>query len=336
MKIVIPGGSGHLGSILKRSFEREGDEVLIVSRRGPVTWNRLSEAIAGADVVINLAGRSVDCRYTPANRDEIMRSRIDSTRFVGEAIGRALWAPRLWLQASTATIYAHRFLSSNDERSGIIGGEEADAPESWRFSIDVARAWERAFDEADTPLTRKVTMRTAVVMSPEAGGAFDTLLSLVRHGLGGRMGDGRQFVSWIHYRDFVSAIRFLIANEEVSGAVNIASPNPLPNSEFMKSMRDAWGIRFGLPARNWMLDAGALLMRTETELVLKSRRVIPTRLLNEGFEFEHPSWPDAARDLCARWRAIDSERRSHDRTKLPRLPGNHSHRHSVGRFHASS
>jgi len=265
-----------------------------------------------------------------------MRSRVDTTRFVGEAIGRALWAPRLWLQASTATIYAHRFLSPNDERTGILGGEEADAPESWRFSIDVARAWESAFEEADTPLTRKVTMRTAMVMSPEAGGAFDSLLSLVRYGLGGRMGDGRQFVSWIHYRDFVSAIRFLIANKDISGVVNIASPNPLPNSEFMKSLRDAWGMRLGLPAANWMLEAGAFAMGTETELVLKSRRVIPTRLLNEGFEFEHPSWPDAARDLCARRRAIDSERRSHDRTKLPGLPGNHSHRHGVGRLHASS
>src|SRR5262249_46352248 len=141
-------------------------------------------------------------------------------RDVGEAIGRALWPPRLWLQASTATIYAHRFLAPNDERTGILGGDEADAPESWRFSIDVARAWERAFDEAETPLTRKVAMRTAMVMSPEADGAFDVLLSLVRRGLGGRMGDGRQFVSWMHYRDFVSAIRFLMANEELSGIVN--------------------------------------------------------------------------------------------------------------------
>jgi len=336
MKIVIPGGSGHLGTILKRSFEREGDEVAIVSRRGPLTWNRLPEAIAGADVVINLAGRSVNCRYTPSNREEILRSRVDSTRDVGEAIGRAVWPPRLWLQASTATIYAHRFLAPNDERSGILGGEEADAPESWRFSIDVAREWERALDEAETPLTRRVTMRMAMVMSPDAGGPFAALLGLVRHGLGGRMGDGRQFMSWIHYRDFVSAIRFLIRNEDVSGVVNIASPNPIPNGDFMKALREAQGIRFGLPATNTMLKLGAFLLRTETELVLKSRRVVPSRLLNEGFTFEHPSWPQAARDLCARWSAIESERRSHDRSKLSRVFGHHSHRHRVGRVHTSS
>lgn len=332
MKIVIPGGAGHLGTILKRSFERDGHQVVILSRRTAGGW-RTSE-IDGADVVINLAGRSVNCRYNDRNRREIMNSRVESTRTVGQAIAAAVRPPRLWLQASTATIYAHRFDAPNDE-NGILGGNEPDAPDTWRFSIDVARSWERAFDEAQTPLTRKVAMRTAIVMSPEAGGPFDALLNLVRHGLGGRAGDGRQFVSWIHYRDFVSAVRWLIEHESLSGIFNIASPHPLPNAEFMSALRKAWGIGFGLPASRWMLEAGALAMRTETELILKSRRVTPGRLLEAGFHFEYPTWPEAARDLCARWRAIQSERRSHDRSKLSRLFGHHTHRHRVGGVHAA-
>ena len=327
MKIVIPGGSGHLGSILSRSLERDGHQIVILSRRAAGGW-RLSE-IDGADVVINLAGRSVNCRYNDRNRREIMNSRVESTRLVGEAIGAAVRPPRVWLQASTATIYAHRFDAPNDE-NGIIGGD------TWRFSMDVARSWERALNEAQTPLTRKVAMRTAIVMSPEAGGAFDTLLNLVRHGLGGRAGDGRQYVSWIHYRDFVSAIRWLIGDETLSGTVNIASPQPLPNAEFMSALREAWGIGFGLPAASWMLEAGALAMRTETELILKSRRVIPGRLLEAGFNFDYPSWPEAARDLCARWRAIQSERRHHDRSKLSGLFGHHTRRDRLGRIHTAS
>jgi uncharacterized protein len=333
MKIVIPGGSGHLGTILKRSFERDGHQAVILSRQAAGGW-RISE-IDGADVVINLAGRSVNCRYTARNRREIMSSRVESTRIIGEAIAAAVRPPRLWLQASTATIYAHRFDAPNGE-DGILGGDEPDAPDTWRFSIDVARSWERAFEDAQTPMTRKVAMRTAIVMSPEAGGPFDALLSLVRHGLGGRAGDGRQFVSWVHYRDFASAVRWLIADESLSGIVNIASPQQLPNAAFMSALREAWGIGFGLPASRWMLEVGAVVMRTETELILKSRRVIPGRLLEAGFNFEFPTWPEAARDLCSRWRAIQSERRSHDRSKLSRLFGHHTRRDRVGRIHAAS
>ena len=304
MKIVIPGGSGHLGGILKRSFERDGHQVVVLSRRATGGW-QLSE-IDGADAVINLAGRSVKCRYTQRNRREIMASRVESTRIVGDAIRRAARPPKVWLQSSTATIYAHRFDAPNDEK-GILGGEEWGAPDTWRFSIDVARAWERALDESETPLTRKVALRTAIVMSPERGGPFDVLLNLVRHGLGGVAGDGRQYVSWIHYRDFVAAIQWLIGHDRVSGAVNVAAPNPLPNAAFMSALRKAWGTRVGLPAWRWMLEIGALVMRTETELILKSRRVIPGRLSEAGFTFDYPTWPEAARDLCARWRATQRE-----------------------------
>jgi uncharacterized protein len=166
----------------------------------------------------------------------------------------------------------------------------------------VARAWEEALDKAETPKTRKVALRSAVVMSPDRGGIFDTLLGLVRRGLGGTSGDGRQYVSWVHEADFVAALDWLTTHE-ISGAVNIASPNPVPNALFMEQLRRAWGARLGLPAAAWMLELGAVFLRTETELVLKSRRVVPGRLLASGYSFQFPDWEVAARDLCARWRA---------------------------------
>jgi uncharacterized protein (TIGR01777 family) len=204
----------------------------------------------------------------------------------------------VWLQASTATIYAHRYDSPNDEHSGILGGGEPDAPDSWRFSIDVARAWERAFEESVVDGTRKVALRSAMTLSPDRGGVFDALLGLARCGLGGRAGDGRQFISWIHYDDFIAAVRWLIERDDLDGAVNVAAPNPLPNEEFMQVLRKACGVRLGLPATKWMLEIGAVFMRTETELILKSRRVVPARLLEDGFAFKYPDWRDAAIDLC--------------------------------------
>jgi uncharacterized protein (TIGR01777 family) len=244
----------------------------------------------------------VNCRYTAENRRAILESRVLSTRAVGEAIALAGRPPRVWLQASTATIYAHRYDAPNDEASGVIGGNEPDAPGSWRFSIDVARAWERAFDEARVDRTRKVTLRSAMVMSPDAGGTFDTLLGLVRRGLGGAFGNGRQFMSWIHHEDFTRSVRWLIDRDDIDGVVNIASPHPLPNAAFMRTLRAAAGAPFGLPASEWMLTLGAVFLRTETELILKSRRVVPGRLLEGGFRFHFPAWQDAARDLCREWR----------------------------------
>ena len=259
--------------------------------------------VDGSDVVINLAGRSVNCRYTPNNRQEILNSRVKSTRAVGDAIAQARRPPRAWLQASTATIYAHRYDAPNDEATGLVGGHELGAPNAWNFSIDVAQAWERALEEAATPKTRKVTLRSAMTMSPDGGGIFDTLLALVRRGLGGTAGNGRQFVSWIHFEDFIRATRWLIDHDEIDGAVNLAAPNPVPNEEFMRTLREASGTRAGLPATKWMLEIGAVFMRTETELILKSRRVVPGRLLESGFAFNFPMWSTAARDLCQRWTA---------------------------------
>ena len=311
-----------MGTVLARAFRADGHEVVVLSRTAteepsrhgdfasPSGWRIVgwdatrmgpwTAELERADVVINLAGRNVNCRYNARNRRDIMESRIRSTRLIGEAIANATRPPRIWLQASTATIYAHRYDAPNDERTGIIGGTEPDAPDTWRFSIEVARAWEQSVDESPTPATRKVRLRSAMVMSPDRRGIFDTLLTLVRRRLGGRAADGRQYISWIHEIDFVRALYWLIEHDEMSGAVNVASPNPIPNEEFMRILRDAAGVRLGLPANRLMLEIGAFALRSETELILKSRRVIPTRLLESGFHFEFPVWAAAARELCDR------------------------------------
>jgi uncharacterized protein len=319
MKIIIPGGSGQVGTVLARAFTRDGHEVVVLSRKPQIApwrvvqWDGLTlggwvDELNGADAIINLTGRSVNCRYNPNNRREIVDSRIHSIRVLAKACAEVQQPPRVWLQASTATIYAHRYDAANDETSGIIGGQEPNAPDTWRFSIDVAKEWERTFDETVLPRTRKIKLRSAMTMSPDQGGIFDTLLSIVRHGLGGYSGDGRQYVSWIHYEDFIRIIYWLLDHDKIDGVINVAAPNPLPNLEFMRALRKAWGISFGLPASKWMLEIGAMVLRTETELILKSRRVIPGRLLNEGFTFHFPNWSEAACDLCSKFRVEELQR----------------------------
>jgi len=312
MKIVIAGGTGRLGQILTNALAQRGHQVVVLSRGGHsdgqvVTWDgrtlgAWTKELDGADAVINLAGRSVNCRYTKAHLQEMMDSRVESTRVIGHAIAQATYPPRVWLQMSTATIYAHRFDAPNDDITGRIGGEESAVPRYWRTSIDIAKAWEEALHQANTPHTRKVALRSAMVMSPDPGGPFAALLDLTRRGLGGPIAGGRQYISWIHDRDFVRAVRFLLASESVEGPINLAAPHPLPQSSFMAVLRAAWGTRIGLPATRWMVALGAFFMRTETELVLKSRRVIPTRLVDAGFSFDFPEWPPAATDLVTRWR----------------------------------
>lgn len=315
LRIIIPGGNGQVGSILSRHFHAQGHEVIVLARkpaRAPwriVHWDgeQLGDWIAeleNSDVVINLAGRSVNCRYTAANRKAMMNSRRETTRLLGRVIGQLSHPPRLWMNASTATIYRHIYDRPMDEQAGEIGGNEPDAPAKWRFSIDVATSWEATFFEATTPNVRKIALRSAMVMSPDRGGIFDMLLRLARFGFGGAAGNGQQFISWIHDTDFQSALEFLITHEEFEGCVNISSPLPLPNREFMRALRQASGTRVGLRATNWMLEVGSVFLRTETELVLKSRRVIPRRLLEGGFRFQFPDWHGAAQDLVARWRTV--------------------------------
>jgi len=319
MKLVIPGGGGQVGMVLSRAFVADGHEVVVLScKPRPAPWRVIGwdgESLGnwalefdGADAVINLAGQSVNCRYHAKNRRAITESRVNSTRIVGEAIAQASCPPGVWLQASTATIYAPRYDLPNDEATGILGGAEENAPDTWKFSIDVATAWERAANEWVLPHTRKVLLRSAMTMSPDRGGIFDAFLGLVRRGLGGRTGNGRQYVSWIYEQDFVRAIYWLIKNNDLEGPVNLASPHPIPNAEFMRALRAAWGARFGLPASEWMLEIGTFFMRTESELILKSRRVVPGRLLETGFSFRFPTWAEAAGDLCRRWRELHASK----------------------------
>ena len=303
MKIVIPGGSGHIGTFLSRALTDAGHEVVVLGRGSGVRWDGRTlgpwaAELDGADVVVNLAGRSVSCRYTPANLREMMASRVDSARVVGEAIAAADRPPAVWLQMSTATIYAHRFDAPNDERTGVIGGAEPDVPGYWAYSVEIAKKWEAAQAAADTPATRKVALRTAIVMSGEKGGAFTALRLMARMGLGGPVAGGAQFVSWLHETDFVRAVEFLMTHD-LAGPVNLAAPNPLPQREFMRVLRAACGVPFGLPATRWMAEVGALAVRSDTELLLKSRRVVPGRLLDAGFRFEYPTWQEAARALVS-------------------------------------
>ncbi|MQM26579.1 epimerase [Glycomyces albidus] len=308
MKIVIPGGTGNLGAVLERGLLAAGHRLTVLtrtpSRPHHLAWDGRTlgpwaEAIDGADAVVNLAGRSVNCRYTRENLDEMMTSRVESTRVVGQAIAAAANPPAVWLQAGTATIYAHTQGRPNDEAGGVIGGREPDVPAYWAESVDIALAWEAALEEADTPATRRVAMRAAMVMSPDRGSAFDLFSRLARLGLGGPVAGGGQFVSWIHEADFVRAVVFLL-ERDLAGPVNIAAPHPLRYKDFMRVLRRAWGVRFGLPATKWMAEIGAFAVRSDTELLLKSRRVVPGRIEDAGFEFEYPAWEAAAADLARR------------------------------------
>ncbi len=305
-RIAIAGGSGFLGRVLGHHLAARGLEVIALTRsprpgEGPIRqvgWDGRTAGgwvreLDGALALVNLAGRSVDCRYHAANRRLILDSRIESTRVLGEGIARCARPPRVWLNSSTATIYRH----SLDRPMGE-GGEIAATPEAKdAFSIEVARAWERTFEEAPAPATRKVAMRTAMVLGGGKNSVLRALVRLARLGLGGRMAGGRQFVSFIHELDFSRAVEWLIARDDLSGPVNLAAPGPVPQAEAMRILRGVLGVPFGLPAPRWLLEVGAFFLRTETELVVKSRRVVPGRLLASGFEFRFPEIEGAFRDL---------------------------------------
>jgi uncharacterized protein len=312
LRVVIPGGSGHLGALIARHFDRRGHCVTVLSRSPRAAPWRVAlwdgenfgpwiGELDKADVLINLAGRSVDCRYNAAHRREILHSRVKSTRILGEAIRSLANPPRLWMNASTATVYRHS-LDRAMRESGEQGGKERGVASTWEFSVEVAKAWEASFFGAHNPSTRKVALRSAMVMGTGRGGPFEIFLRLVRLGLGGSAGAGTQFMSWVHESDFVRTLEYLIGNEDIDGVVNVAAPNPLPNNDFMRTLRAAWGRSFGMPAQEWMLELAAVFLRTETELILKSRRVVPGRLLDRGFQFEFPEWAAAAADLVRRWR----------------------------------
>lgn len=305
MRVVIAGGTGQIGSILRREYLDRGYAVTVLTRNpkqtGDVFWDAKSLGpwqgqLESCDLVINLAGRSVNCRYSDENLDAMMKSRVDSTKAIGAAISLCKIPPRVWLQMSTATIYAHRFDEANDEQSGRLGGGEPGAPKYWDFSVQIAKEWERALQEADTPKTRKVALRSAMVMSPDPGGVFRVLVDLTLKGLGGAIGGGDQYVSWIHEKDFVRALDFIL-DSNVSGSINVTAPSPLPQREFMGILQKQTGTPFGLPATRWMAEIGAWFLQTDTELILKSRRVYPKLLLDRGFVFQFSEWDSAAKAL---------------------------------------
>ena len=305
-RIVIAGGSGFLGGVLAEHFATRGHDVVILTRKPTTRSDSVREVLwdgeslgawAGeledARALINLAGVSVNCRYHARNRKHLLDSRLNSTRILGEAIARCANPPPVWLNSSTATIYKHNFGPAWDE-SGEIGGcvEAKDI-----FSVHVATEWERVFNEARTPRARKVLLRSAMVLGHAKNSVLPNMLRLGRLGLGGSMAGGRQFVSWIHHEDFCRAVEWLIEHEGISGVVNLAAPNPLTNSDFMKTIRKICRMPIGLPAPLWLLEIGAFFMRTETELIIKSRRVMSGRLLANGFTFLHPVLGPAIENL---------------------------------------
>jgi len=323
LRIVIPGGSGLLGRVLARHFQERGHHVRVLTR-GPYTapWQTVHwdgrhtgpwvDYLEGTDACINLAGRSVNCRWDAVHREEIRASRLETTQLLHRAMAGLEFPPRVWLNASTATIYRHALDRPGidremDEATGELGGREwmgkrRRAPESWDFAAGVAKEWEEAFYAERLPWTRKVSMRMGMVMSAEGGGAFAALSNLVRLSLGGKQGNGRQYVSWIHEKDLARAVEFLIEREDLEGAVNVTAPYPVHNRELMAALRDAWEVPNGFPIPGPLVKLGVRMMRTEAELVLKSRRVVPGRLLEAGFQFEFPEWAEAAEDLVRRWR----------------------------------
>jgi uncharacterized protein (TIGR01777 family) len=305
-RLILAGGRGFLGRVLADYFAARDWDVTILTRTTGNTTGRVREVawdgrtpgewtreLEGAEAVINLAGRSVDCRYHARNRRDILASRLEPTRALAEAIARSATPPRVWLNASTATIYRHTFGPAWNENGAIGGCPEAKD----EFSVHVATEWERAFFETPLSHTRRVALRTAMVLGHGCNSVFPVLRRLTRLGLGGRMGSGRQFVSWIHHEDFCRAVEFLLTHRELNGPVNLAAPAPLTNAEMMRAFRDACGVPFGLLATETMLEIGAFLLRTETELIIKSRRVIPGRLTAAGFHFRFGNFAEAIDDL---------------------------------------
>jgi uncharacterized protein len=300
--IVIFGANGFLGRYLCRHFARQGKEVVAVARsrkgwsgdgmflewdgRSPGPWTL---ALEGAEAVINLAGRSVNCRYTADNKRSILDSRVESTRAIGQAIAACKVPPKAWLNASTATWYRH----AEDKPQDDWLGEHGEG-----FSCDVARKWEEAFFGAMVPPeTRKVALRIGMVLANEPDTVFDVLRKLVRYGLGGAMGSGNQRVSWIHMEDFLRAVDFVIADPFLDGTLNVTAPDFPSNREWMRVFREAVGMPLGLPANRQMLEIGARIMGTEPELVLKSRWAAPLRLRDVGFRWRWPHVTDAVADL---------------------------------------
>jgi uncharacterized protein (TIGR01777 family) len=301
-KLIIAAGTGFLGQVLIAHFKDKFDEIVILTRGKSksidsikyVNWDAKTlsgweNELENASVLINLAGKSVDCRYTAANKKEIYNSRIDSTKILNEAVLNCKNPPKHWLNSSTSTIY--RF--SLDKQMDEVTGETSDD-----FSMNIAKSWEKVFFETETPKTLKTALRTSIVLGKN-GGAFVPIKTLAKFGLGGKQGKGNQFISWIHEKDFARAIEYII-KKELTEVVNIVSPNPITNVDFMKTLRATIGIPFGLPTSKLLLKIGSFFIRTETELVLKSRNVIPKILQENGFTYEYETLEKTFKNLTSK------------------------------------
>ena len=286
--IIIAGGSGFLGQVLEKHFTQIGYAVKILTRNpkkeNDIFWDaktlgNWASILNNSEALINLTGKSVDCRYTVKNKKEIYESRIDSTRVLGKAILRCKQPPTVWMNTSTATIYRHSFDKEMTEQNGDIGDD---------FSMNIAKSWEKAFNKFECLKTRKIILRTSIVLGKK-GGAFIPLKTLAKFGLGGKQGSGNQKVSFIHESDFARALEFILNHSNLDGIFNITAPKPTNNRTLMKTIRKKLRLPFGIPHPKWMLKIGATIIGTETELVLKSRNAIPERLLESDFVFNHPT-----------------------------------------------
>jgi uncharacterized protein (TIGR01777 family) len=297
-RIVIAGGTGFLGKILTERFKNEY-QVVILTRGADKTSNGVSyvhwdgktagpwvDVTNGAEVVINLNGKSVDCRYTEKNKALIYATRLDATEALDRAIQEVAQPPKLWINASSATIYRHSLDKVMDERGEFGTG----------FSVDVCQRWEAMFNKFDLPGTRKVLLRTGIVLGKD-GGPLKPLKMLARLGFGGKQGRGDQYFSWLHEDDFASIVDFIIHHQTCEGVYNVTAPNPIPNADIMRSLRAALHMPIGIPLPEWLLKVGAGIIQTENELVLKSRRVVPARLFQEGYSFKYADIRAALKDL---------------------------------------
>ncbi len=302
-KLIIAGGTGFLGSVITQYLKDTFDEIILLSRKHnivthqnlrTVIWDATSldkwaSELEGADVVINMTGRSVDCRYTQKNKDIILKSRVESTHILGQAIAQCKHPPKIWLNSSTATIYRHSLDKEMDEEIGEIGQG---------FSVGIAKAWEKAFFSHQTPRTRKVALRTSIVLGKK-GGALQPMITMTRLGLGGKQGSGDQKFSWIHEEDFVRSIAHIIQNDSIEGVINIVAPTPSDNKTLMYLLRKYLKVPFGISSPKPLLELGAFLIRTETELILKSRNVIPKKLIDTGFKHIYSNLETAIKDLTS-------------------------------------
>ncbi len=290
-KIVLAGGTGFVGKYLEKKFSEAGYQVIIISRQTThIAWSeqdQIIKALDGAELLINLAGKSVNCRYNQHNMDEILNSRVQTTQQLGEAILKCKNPPPLWINSSTATIYRHAEDHAQTESTGEMGKG---------FSVNVATTWEKTFFDFKLPVTRQAALRIAIVLGKD-GGVIGPFTNIVKFGLGGRQGSGQQMFSWIHIEDLYQIILFIQQNPMYHGVFNCSSPNPVTNDVLMQTFRKFLKPLFGLPAPKWMLKMGAAIIGTETELLLKSRWVVPEKLQSLGFEFKYPLLEDALKEI---------------------------------------